>query len=136
MDLRPAAQAQGDTVALTIVLQNLDIDLVANVDDFRWMLDTLPSHVGNVQQAIDATQIDECAVIGEVLEDTFDLLAFLQGFQQSFTLGGVLCFKDAATGNDNVVAFLIELDDLEFEFLAFQLLVLGHGTTATQKTCR
>jgi hypothetical protein len=53
------------------------------------MLDTLPGHVGDVQQAIDATQIDERAVIGEVLDDTLDLLAFLQRFQQSFALGAV-----------------------------------------------
>ena len=127
-------QAQGNTVTLAIVFQNLDIDLVANVDDFGRMLDTLPSHVGNVQQAIDATQIDECAVIGEVLDDTFDLLAFLQGFQQSFTLGGVLCFQHAATGNDNVVALLVELDDFEFEFFAFQVRGVAHWTNVDQRT--
>jgi hypothetical protein len=98
------------------------------------MLDALPSHVGDVQQAIDATQIDECAVIGEVLDDTFDLLAFLQRFQQSFTLGGVLCFQDAATGNDNVVALLVELDDLEFELFAFQVRGVAHWTNVDQRT--
>src|SRR5690606_19869980 len=53
-------QAQGNTIAFAIVLQDFYIDLIANIDDFRWMLDALPSHVGDVQQAIDATQIDEC----------------------------------------------------------------------------
>jgi hypothetical protein len=127
-------EAQGNTVALAIVLQNLDIDLVANVDDFRWVLDTLPGHVGDVQQTIDATQIDECAVIGEVLDDTLDLLAFLQGLEQRFALGRVLGFKDAATGNDNVVALLIQLDDLELELFAFQVSGVAHWADIDQGT--
>ena len=98
------------------------------------MLDTLPSHVGDVQQAIDATQIDECAVIGEVLDDTFDLLTFLQGFQQSFTLSGVLGFEDAAAGNDNVVALLVEFDDFKLELFAFQVRGVAHWTDVNQRT--
>lgn len=67
-------------------------------------------------------------------DDTFDLLTFLQGFQQSFTLGGVLGFQDAATGNDNVVAFLVELDDLELELFAFQVRGVAHWTDVNQRT--
>ena len=36
----------------------------------------------HVQQAIDATQIDECAVFGDVLDDALDGRAFFQGFHQ------------------------------------------------------
>ena len=60
-------QAQGNTIAFAIVLQNLYINLVANVDDFGRMLDALPRHVGDVQQAVNATQIDECAVTQKAL---------------------------------------------------------------------
>ena len=127
-------EAEGNTVALTIVLEDLDIDLIANVDNFRRMLDTLPSHVGDVQQAVDATQIHERAVVGEVLDDTFDLLTFLQGFQQSFALGAVLGFQNTAAGNDNVVAFLVQLDDFEFELFAFQVSGITHRTDIDQGT--
>src|SRR5690606_9246305 len=70
-------QTQGNAVALAVEFQHLDVDFVANVDDLGRMLDTLPSHVGDVQQAIYAAQINERAVVGEVLDDTFDNLAFL-----------------------------------------------------------
>src|SRR5690606_38745901 len=100
-------QTQGDAVALAVELQHLDVDFVANVDDFGRMLDALPGHVGNVQQTIYAAQVNERTVIGEVLDDTFDNLAFLQGFQQGFALGTVLGFEDGATGNANVVALLV-----------------------------
>src|SRR5690606_25331358 len=109
-------QTQGNAVALAVELQDLDVDLVANVDNFRRVLDALPGHVGDVQQAVHAAQVDERAVVGEVLDDTLDLLAFLQGFQQGFALGAVLGFQDTAAGNDNVVALLVQLDDLELEF--------------------
>src|SRR5690606_27348226 len=127
-------QTQGDAVALAVELQHLDVDLVANVDDLGRMLDALPGHVGDVQQAVHAAQVDECAVVGEVLDDTLDLLAFLQRFQQRFALGAVLGFQDATTGNDNVVALLVQLDDLEFEFLAFQVSGITHRTDIDQGT--
>ncbi len=125
-------QTQGDAVALAVVLQNLDVDLVANVDDLGRVLDALPGHVGDVQQTIYAAQVNERTVVGEVLDDTFDLLAFLQGFQQSFALGAVLGFQHAATGNDNVVALLVELDDLELQLFAFQVSGITHRTDVDQ----
>jgi hypothetical protein len=36
------------------------------------MLDALPGHVGDVQQAVDAAEVDERTVVGEVLDDTLD----------------------------------------------------------------
>ncbi len=127
-------QAQRYTVALAVELQNLDIDLVANVDDLRRMLDTLPGHVGDVQQTIDAAQVNERTVVGEVLDDTFDLLTFLQRLEQSFALGAVLGFQYAAAGNDNVVALLVQLDDLELELFAFQVGGVAHRADIDQGT--
>src|SRR5690606_41452920 len=94
---------RSSALALAVELQDLDIDLVANVDDLGRVLDALPSHVGDVQQAVYAAQVNERTVVGEVLDDTFDLLAFLQGFQQGFALGAVLGFLHAEAENINVV---------------------------------
>jgi hypothetical protein len=76
-------QTQRYTSTLAVELQNLDGDFVANVDDFGRMLNALPSHVGDVQQAVNTTQIYECTVVGQVLDDTLDFLAFLQVSQQA-----------------------------------------------------
>jgi hypothetical protein len=43
------------------------------------MLDALPGHVGDVQQAVDAAQIHEGAVVGEVLDHALDLHALPAG---------------------------------------------------------
>ena len=66
--LRPSADAR----ALAVELEDADVDLVADLDDFRRMLDALPRHVGDVQQAVDATEIHERAVVGEVLDGALD----------------------------------------------------------------
>src|SRR5690606_11042205 len=52
-------QAQGHAVALAVELEDLDFDVLANRDDLAGVLDALPAHVGDVQQAVDATEVDE-----------------------------------------------------------------------------
>jgi hypothetical protein len=42
----------------------------------------LPAHIGDVQQAIDAAQVDERAEFGDVLDHALADLAFLQLTQQ------------------------------------------------------
>src|SRR5690606_10249955 len=127
-------QTQGNAVALAVELQHLDVDLVANVDDLGRALDPRPRPVRAFQQAVSPAQVHDCAVVGEVLDDTLDLLAFLQGFQQGFALGAVLGFQHATTGNDNVVALLVELDDLELELFVFQVGGVAHRADIDQGT--
>mmetsp|Transcript_6380 Transcript_6380/g.9537 ORF Transcript_6380/g.9537 Transcript_6380/m.9537 type:complete len:337 (-) Transcript_6380:255-1265(-) len=126
-------QAERNTVALTIELQNLDADFVANINDFARMLDALPGHIGNVQQAVNTTQIHERAVVGQVLDDTLDFHTLGQGFQQSFTLGTVLSFQNGAAGNNHVVTLLVELDNLEFEFFVLQVRGVANRTNIYQR---
>src|SRR5690606_36006896 len=113
-------ETQGDALALAVELEHLHFDLVADVHHLGGVFDALPRHVGDVQQAIDAAQLHGGAVVGEVLDDTLDGLAFLQVFQQRFALAAALLLYHGAAGNHYVVTLAIELDDLEFEVLAFQ----------------
>ncbi len=51
------------------------------------MFDTTPGEIGDVEQAIDSAEIHECAVVGQVLDDAFDDLSFLESGQQRLALG-------------------------------------------------
>ena len=42
------------------------------------MVDAAPAHVGDVQQAVDAAQVDERAELGDVLDDALAELADLE----------------------------------------------------------
>ena len=85
------------------------------------MFNALPGHVRNVQQAVDSTKVDECAIIGQVLDDTLDGVAFLQSFQQRLAFRAVFLFDYGPAGYDHVIASLIQFDDLKFEALAFEI---------------
>src|SRR5690606_3826578 len=106
-------QAEGDAVALAVELQHFYVDLIANVDDFARMLDALPGHVGDVQQAVHTAQVHEGAVVGQVLDDTLDDLAFLQVGEQLFALFGIGVFQNRAAADHHVVTLLVQLDNFE-----------------------
>ena len=90
------------------------------------MLDALPRHVGDVQQAVDAAEVDERAVVGEVLDRALDDRAFLQLLEQLGALGAVFLLDHRAARHHDVVALLVELDDLELERLAFEVRGIAH----------
>ena len=91
------------------------------------MLDATPGHVGDVQQAVDAAQVQEGAVVGQVLDHALDLHALFQVLQQELiALGAVLLLDHRAAGHDHVVALAVELDDLEFLLLAFEVGGVAH----------
>ena len=64
---RQLLEAQRYALLVLVELQNLDLNLVADIHQIARMRQASPRHVGNVQQTINAAQIDECAVVGEVL---------------------------------------------------------------------
>jgi hypothetical protein len=90
------------------------------------VLDAPPGHVGDVQQTVDATQIQEGAVIGQILDHALDLHALFQLLQQGLALGAVLVLDHRAAGDDHVITLAVQLDDLELEFLAFQVGGIAH----------
>ena len=85
-----------------------------------------------MQQAIDTAQIDKGAVIGEVLDDALPHHAFFQHPQQLFALDAVGGFHHRAAGYHDIVAFLIELDNLEFEGFVLEMGGLPNRTHVHQ----
>ena len=75
-------QTQRDTVLFGVELQDLGHDFLASRHHFAWVTHAAPCHVGDVQQAVNAAQVNECTVFGDVLDDALDGRAFFQGFHQ------------------------------------------------------
>jgi hypothetical protein len=98
----------------------LAVDFVADVEHFGRVTDAAPGQVGDVQQAVDAAEVHERAVVGDVLDDALDDGAFLAGSRAaSRALRPSTGFEHGTARDHDVVALAVELDDLEFEFLAF-----------------
>ena len=126
-------QAQRNARALAVELQDAHFHFLAHGHDLGRMLDALPGHVGDVQQAIDAAEIDERAVVGEVLDRTLHHRAFRQVVHQRAALGGEFLLHDRAARNHHVVALLVELDDLELQRLAFEVGRVAHRAHIDQR---
>jgi hypothetical protein len=126
-------QAERHAVALAVELEHLDLDLVADVDHLGRVLDAAPGHVGDVQQAVDAAEIDEGAVVGQVLDDARQHGALGQVLQQLLALHAVLGLDHGAARHHDVVALAIQLDDLELEHLALEVARVAHRPDVHQR---
>ena len=93
-----------------------------------------PCHVGDVEQAVDTAEVDERAVIGEVLDQTLGDRAFGEAFEQRFALGRVFAFDDGAAGHHDVVTLAVNFNHLEFKRLAFEVAGIAHRTHVDQRT--
>jgi hypothetical protein len=85
-------------------LDDLHLDGLADRQGFRRMVDAAPGDVGDVQQAVDAAQIHERAVFGDVLDHAVDDLAFGQVADDFGALFGAGLFQDGAARDDDVAA--------------------------------
>src|SRR6185312_3664724 len=61
-------ETQAHAFLLAIDIENHHVDVLANLQHFRRMPNTAPAHVRDMQQAIDAVEIDERAEIRDVLD--------------------------------------------------------------------
>src|SRR3546814_7310130 len=85
--------AQRDALRVLVDADDLHLHRVADVDQLRRMADTAIAHVGDVEQAVDAAQVDEGAIIGDVLDDAVDHLAFMQRLDEAGALLGAGLFQ-------------------------------------------
>src|SRR5690606_22893207 len=86
--------AQRDTALFLVELEHFGFDFLTDLQYFGRMADTAPCHVGDVQQTIDTAQVDECAVVGDVLDHTLDHSTFAERFEQFLALFAHAGFKD------------------------------------------
>ena len=121
-------ESERDALAIPIDVENLDLELLTDVHHLGRMLNAAVRHVGDVEQSVDATEIDECAEVGDVLDHAFADLILLQLLHQLLALARSLLLEDDAARDDDVAAALIELDDLEVEGLTEQLVDVRNAT--------
>src|SRR3984957_6617510 len=105
--------AERDTVGFVVDLDDLHLHRLADGQNFGRVVDPAPCDIGDVQQAVDAAEIDERAVVGDVLDDAVDDLALFEVLHQLLALLGAGLFQHGATRHDDVAAAAIHFQDLE-----------------------
>ena len=91
-------------------MQDLHFDFLVDGDHFRRMVDASPTHVGDVQQAVDAAEVHERAEIGDVLDHALAEVANLELRQELFLLFLPLGFDQRAAADDDVAPGLVDLE--------------------------
>ena len=119
---RELLETQRNPAPLLLIVEHLDPNVVPDRDQLRRMAHPAPRHVGNVQQAVHPSQIDECAEIGDVLDRTLPHLIHFEFGQDLPTLPFPLFLEDCPTGHDDIPSALVQFDDLEREHLADELI--------------
>ena len=90
------------------------------------MRDPPVGHVGDVEQAVHAAEVDEGAEVGDVLDHALPHLADGELLHQVLALVGPLVLQDHPPAHDDVPPPLVQLDDLELVGLSQQLVDVGH----------
>jgi hypothetical protein len=61
-------EAEADAFFLGIDVEHDDIDVLADLENFRGMADAAPTHICDMEQAVETVEVDERAEIGDVLD--------------------------------------------------------------------
>ena len=119
--------AERHALALGIVLEDDDLHLVADVHDLGRMPDAAPRHVGDVQQAVDAAEVDEGAVVGDVLDRALEDDALLEHLERLVLERRPLALEHGAARDHDVAARAVELEDREAAALADVAIEVARG---------
>ncbi len=134
-------EAQGYLLGDGIELQHLDPDFLAGQDLVLGILELAPGHVGDVQQAVYATDIHESAIAHDVLDPAGYHVTLCQRREQVLLVLLPLLFKNLPVADHHIVLLPVELDDGYVDLLADHVLEIGfaHGTDrglGTRQECR
>jgi hypothetical protein len=126
LDLLPGAgllllEAEGDLLLVVVDVEDLDLDLLVDADHLRGVVDPAPGHVGDVQQAVDAAEVDEGAEVGDVLDRALDDVALVEVLEEALACGRRARFDELAAGDDDVAALGVDLEDLRADGAADEL---------------
>ena len=105
--------AERDTVRLVVDLDDLDLDGLSDRQNLGRMIHATPCDIGHMQQSVDAAEIHERTVIGDVLDRPVDDLALFEVGHDLMTLLGAGLFENRAARNDDVAAAAVHLEDLK-----------------------
>jgi len=97
--------------ALAVEVQNDDLDLIPDLEDLGGVTDAAPAHVRHMQEAVDAAQVDEGSVVGDVLHGPGEDHALGEHLQRVLLLLLALLLQHGTARENHVAPPTVELDD-------------------------
>ena len=121
-----AADRQADPAALVVDVDDLGLDLLADLVAGLGVVDLVPRQLALVDESIDPAQIDEHPERRDRANGAGDLLAHLKAAEQLVALLAALLVEGHFLRQDEAVCLPVDLEDLEPELAAdIRLELLG-----------
>ncbi len=111
-------EAEADAFLFLVHVENDHVQFLADLQNFRRMAEATPAHVRDMQQTVQAVQINERAEIRDVLDRALADVARRHLGQQLPALLIALGLDQFTAAQNDVLALLVDLDDLEFVAVA------------------
>ena len=110
-----AADRQADPATLVVDVDDLGLDLLADLVAGLGVVDLVPRELALVDQAVDPAQVDEHAERRDRTDGAGDLLADLEAAEQLVALLAALLVEGDLLRQDEPVGLAVDLEDLEPE---------------------
>ena len=107
-------EAEADAFLLAIDVEDDDIEVLTDFEDFGRMTDAAPGHIGDMEETIEAVEVDERTEIGDVLDGAFADVARHHLGEELAALLVAFLLDQFAAGQNDVLALLVDLNDFEF----------------------
>ena len=114
-------EAKGDFFGLRVDFEDFELEFLANGEHVFRLGDADVGDVADVQQAVDAAQVDECAVGHDAADRARDRIALLHRAAPDFREAPRLLFKNHAPIDNNIFVCDIELGDTAGDLRSHQL---------------
>src|SRR3954471_21017471 len=113
-----ATDRQADATALVVDVDDLGLDLLADLVAGLGVVDLVPRELALVDEAVDAAQVDEDTERRDRADRAGDLLADLEAAEELVPLLEALLVQRDLLGQDQPVGFAVDLEDLQPELPA------------------
>src|SRR4051812_46693224 len=120
-------ERQRHALAVHVDVEDLDGDLLADLDDLARVVDVLPRQLGDVDETVDTAEVDERTEVDDRRDLALADLPLLELGEEVLPDLALRLLEPRAAGQHDVVAVLVELDDLGFELLADERLQVTHS---------
>ena len=118
-------ETEREAFGLGLDLEDLEAQLLADGEDVLGSVDAGPGDVADVEETVDAAEINERSEARETAHGAFDDVAFLELGIAALAFGFRQRFGDRAAIDDDVFFFDVELEDEAGDLLADELFHLG-----------
>ena len=120
--------AERNSVGLFVNFDDLHFDRLTNRQNLRWVVDTAPRHVGDVQQSVHTTQIDKRTIFSDVFNNTVHRHALGQVADHFGALLGAALFENCTARHHDISATAVHFQDLERLLKTHQRASITHRT--------